>query len=115
MKKTLWLLLAAGCASPAPAPAAKPEPRTPEAAVEIQDPAHPARVLARDYKLAFAARLTEAASEHTPDRCQENSDEDEHTEAKQHPMQRHRLTKRNALHRHHRRHAKKSAQNFSVG
>src|SRR4051794_30166483 len=33
------------------------------AAVEIQDPAHPARVLARDYKLAFAARLTEAARE----------------------------------------------------
>ena len=33
------------------------------AAVEIPDPAHPARVLARDYKLAFAARLTEAARE----------------------------------------------------
>jgi AcrR family transcriptional regulator len=33
------------------------------AAVEIQDPAQPARVLARDYKRAFAARLTEAARE----------------------------------------------------
>ena len=33
------------------------------AAVEIPDPGHPARVLARDYKLAFAARLTEAARE----------------------------------------------------
>jgi AcrR family transcriptional regulator len=33
------------------------------AAVEIPDPAHPARVLARDYKLGFAARLTEAARE----------------------------------------------------
>jgi AcrR family transcriptional regulator len=33
------------------------------AAVEISDPDHPARVLARDYKLAFAARLTEAARE----------------------------------------------------
>jgi AcrR family transcriptional regulator len=33
------------------------------AAVEIQDPAHPARLLARDYKVAFAARLTEAARE----------------------------------------------------
>jgi AcrR family transcriptional regulator len=33
------------------------------AAVEIPDPAHPARVQARDYKLAFAARLTEAARE----------------------------------------------------
>jgi AcrR family transcriptional regulator len=33
------------------------------AAVEIQDPGHPARVLARDYKKAFAARLTEAAGE----------------------------------------------------
>jgi AcrR family transcriptional regulator len=31
------------------------------AAVEIHDPGHPARVLARDYKRAFAARLTEAA------------------------------------------------------
>ncbi|MDO8189251.1 TetR/AcrR family transcriptional regulator [Conexibacter sp. JD483] len=31
------------------------------AAVEIQDPDHPARVLARDYKLAFAARLAAAA------------------------------------------------------
>lgn len=31
------------------------------AAVEIQDPAHPARVLARDYKKAIAARLTETA------------------------------------------------------
>lgn len=33
------------------------------AAVEIQDPDHPARVFARDYKQAFAARLTEAARE----------------------------------------------------
>jgi AcrR family transcriptional regulator len=33
------------------------------AAVEIQDPDHPARVLARDYKKAFAARLTVAARE----------------------------------------------------
>jgi AcrR family transcriptional regulator len=33
------------------------------ASVEIQDPGHPARLLARDYKLAFAARLTEAARE----------------------------------------------------
>jgi AcrR family transcriptional regulator len=33
------------------------------AAVEIPDPAHPARVLARDYKKAFAARLTDAARE----------------------------------------------------
>ncbi|MEV4350050.1 helix-turn-helix domain-containing protein [Actinoplanes sp. NPDC049596] len=33
------------------------------AAVEIQDPDHAARVLARDYKKAFAARLTEAARE----------------------------------------------------
>ncbi|MEU9882583.1 TetR/AcrR family transcriptional regulator [Streptomyces phaeochromogenes] len=33
------------------------------AAVEIQDPGHPARVLARDYKKAFAARLTDAARE----------------------------------------------------
>ena len=31
------------------------------AAVEIPDPAHPARLHARDYKMAFAARLTEAA------------------------------------------------------
>jgi AcrR family transcriptional regulator len=31
------------------------------AAVEIQDPDHPARVYAREYKQAFAARLTEAA------------------------------------------------------
>lgn len=31
------------------------------AAVELQDPEHPARLLARDYKTAFAARLTEAA------------------------------------------------------
>ncbi len=31
------------------------------AAVEIPDPDHPARVYARDYKLAFAARLVEAA------------------------------------------------------
>jgi AcrR family transcriptional regulator len=30
-------------------------------AVEIQDPGHPARLLARDYKKAFAARLTETA------------------------------------------------------
>src|SRR3954470_6501887 len=33
------------------------------AAVEIQDPGHPARLLARDYKKAFAARLTETARE----------------------------------------------------
>lgn len=33
------------------------------AAVEIQDPGHPARVYARDYKKAFAARLTETARE----------------------------------------------------
>jgi AcrR family transcriptional regulator len=33
------------------------------AAVEIQDPSHPARLLARDYKKAFAARLTDAARE----------------------------------------------------
>ncbi len=33
------------------------------AAVEINDPGHPARVRARDYKLAFAARLIEAARE----------------------------------------------------
>jgi len=33
------------------------------AAVEIPDPEHPARVHARDYKRAFAARLTEAARE----------------------------------------------------
>ena len=33
------------------------------AAVEINDPGHPARVLASDYKKAFAARLTEAARE----------------------------------------------------
>ncbi|HEY5222050.1 MAG TPA: TetR/AcrR family transcriptional regulator [Microbacteriaceae bacterium] len=33
------------------------------AAVEIADPSHPARVLARDYKTAFAARLTETARE----------------------------------------------------
>lgn len=31
------------------------------ASVEIPDPVHPARVLARDYKTAFAARLTESA------------------------------------------------------
>jgi AcrR family transcriptional regulator len=33
------------------------------AAVEIQDPGPPARELARDYKTAFAGRLTEAARE----------------------------------------------------
>ena len=33
------------------------------AAVEIHDPGHPARVYARDYKTAFAARLTETARE----------------------------------------------------
>jgi AcrR family transcriptional regulator len=33
------------------------------AAVEISDPNHPARIYARDYKLAFAARLTNAARE----------------------------------------------------
>jgi len=32
-------------------------------AVEIQDPGHPARLYARDYKKAFAARLAEAAGE----------------------------------------------------
>src|SRR3954447_23438483 len=31
------------------------------AAVEIPDPGHPARAYARDYKRAFAARLTDAA------------------------------------------------------
>src|SRR3982750_3630112 len=33
------------------------------AAVEIPDPGHPARVYARDYKKAFAARLTDTARE----------------------------------------------------
>src|SRR3954462_3102218 len=33
------------------------------AAVEIHDPGHPARLYARDYKRAFAARLTETARE----------------------------------------------------
>ncbi|GAA0933698.1 TetR/AcrR family transcriptional regulator [Kribbella koreensis] len=33
------------------------------AAVEIPDPNHPARIYARDYKLAFAARLTQTARE----------------------------------------------------
>lgn len=33
------------------------------AAVEIQDPGHPARVLARDYKQAVAARLADTARE----------------------------------------------------
>jgi hypothetical protein len=33
------------------------------AAVEINDPEHPARLHARDYKKAFAARLTETARE----------------------------------------------------
>ena len=33
------------------------------AAVEIPDPAHPARVYARDYKKGFAARLTDTARE----------------------------------------------------
>jgi AcrR family transcriptional regulator len=33
------------------------------AAVEIQDPAHPARVYARDYKQAIAARLADTARE----------------------------------------------------
>ncbi len=33
------------------------------AAVEIQDPGHPARLVARDYKKAFAARLTDTARE----------------------------------------------------
>ena len=33
------------------------------AAVEVHDPEHPARRYARDYKLAFAARLTETARE----------------------------------------------------
>jgi AcrR family transcriptional regulator len=34
-----------------------------QAAVEIPDPGHPARLLARDYKRAFAARLAETARE----------------------------------------------------
>ncbi|MEF2979321.1 TetR/AcrR family transcriptional regulator [Subtercola sp. YIM 133946] len=34
-----------------------------QAAVEIGDPAHPARQFARDYKIAFAARITDAARE----------------------------------------------------
>jgi hypothetical protein len=33
------------------------------AAVEVNDPGHPARIHARDYKRAFAARLTETARE----------------------------------------------------
>ena len=33
------------------------------AAVEVHDPGHPARLYARDYKRAFAARLTETARE----------------------------------------------------
>lgn len=33
------------------------------AAVELQDPSHPARVFARDYKKTFAARLTDTARE----------------------------------------------------
>ncbi|MCV7423504.1 helix-turn-helix transcriptional regulator [Mycobacterium yunnanensis] len=33
------------------------------AAVELHDPAHPARLSARDYKMAFAARLTDTARE----------------------------------------------------
>ena len=33
------------------------------AAVEIPDPGHPARVYARDYKKAFAARLTEVVGQ----------------------------------------------------
>jgi AcrR family transcriptional regulator len=33
------------------------------AAVEIQDPSHPARLFARDYKKAFAARLIDTARE----------------------------------------------------
>jgi AcrR family transcriptional regulator len=33
------------------------------AAVEIHDPGHPARIYARDYKMALAARLTETARE----------------------------------------------------
>src|ERR1039458_9103278 len=33
------------------------------AAIEIHDPSHPARVCARDYKKAFAARLTDTARE----------------------------------------------------
>ncbi len=33
------------------------------ASVELADPAHPARVYARDYKLGFAARFAEAARE----------------------------------------------------
>jgi AcrR family transcriptional regulator len=34
-----------------------------QSSVELQDPGHPARVYARDYKLGFAARLTDAARE----------------------------------------------------
>jgi AcrR family transcriptional regulator len=34
-----------------------------QTAVEISDPDHPARLLARDYKQAFAARLTDTARE----------------------------------------------------
>ncbi|MDF2441824.1 MAG: hypothetical protein JWR01_27 [Subtercola sp.] len=34
-----------------------------QAAIEIRDPSHPARVLARDYKIAFAARIAGAARE----------------------------------------------------
>lgn len=34
-----------------------------QAAVELNDPGHPARAFARDYKLAFAARITDAARE----------------------------------------------------
>lgn len=34
-----------------------------QAAVEISDPEHPARIYARDYKKGFAARLAEAARE----------------------------------------------------
>ncbi len=33
------------------------------AAVELHDPGHPARLRARDYKTAFAARLTDTARE----------------------------------------------------
>jgi AcrR family transcriptional regulator len=47
------------------APGKRPTPLCPfiDAAVEISDPKHPARILARDYKKAVAARLADAARE----------------------------------------------------
>jgi len=59
-------------ARPAPTPRARllaafdiPPPLCPfiAAAVEIHDPGHPARVYARDYKQALAARLADTARE----------------------------------------------------